>query len=88
MALTCFFYNRVQDFILETPERPSFNLECKDATKTKTDIQISMPAQKLYNVACLLNKLYAYNIKYQKYYMCKEELIRERERDSERAQPQ
>ena len=43
-----------------------------------------MPAQELYYVACLLNKLYAYNIKYHSYYMCKEELKRERERERER----
>ena len=42
-----------------------------------------MPAQELYYVACLLNKLYAYNIRYHSYYMCKEELKRERERESE-----
>ena len=38
-----------------------------------------MSAQELYYVACLLNKLYAYNVKYHSYYMCKEELKRERE---------
>ena len=43
-----------------------------------------MPAQELYYVACLLNKLYANNIKYHSYYMCKEELKRERERERER----
>ena len=43
-----------------------------------------MPAQELYYVAYLLNKLYAYNIKYHSYYMCKEELKRERDRERER----
>ena len=43
-----------------------------------------MPAQELYYIACLLNKLIAYNIKYHSYYMCKEELKRERERERER----
>ena len=75
MALTSIFitaYETRAAFVSETSERSSFNLECTDATKTKTNIQLIMPAQKLYYVACLLNKLYDYNIKYHKYYMCKE----------------
>ena len=43
-----------------------------------------MPAQELYYVACLLNKLYAYSIKYHSCYLCKEELERERARERER----
>ena len=43
-----------------------------------------MPAQELYYVTCLLNKLYAYDKKHHSYYMCKEELKRERERERER----
>ena len=53
--------------------------------KPRRNIQIIMPAQELfYHVACLLNKLYVYNIKYHSYYLCKEELKRERERERER----
>ena len=51
--------------------------------KPRRNIQLILPAQELYNVACLLNKVYAYDIKYHSYYLCKEELKRERERERE-----
>ena len=62
MALTSIcitaYKTRVSSFALETSERRSYNMECPDATctKPKTNIQLSMPDQKLYNVASYSTK--------------------------------
>ena len=58
MALTSIFITayktRASSLVFGTSECPSFSMKCTDATKTKTNIQLSMPDQKVYYVACFL----------------------------------
>ena len=85
MALTSIFitaYETRADSFWKRLSAPVSIWNAQTLPKPRRNIQLIMPAQELYYVACLLTKLYAYNKKHHSYYMCKEELKRERERES------
>ena len=87
MALTSIFitaYETRADSFWKRLSGPVSFWNAQTLPKPRRNIQLIMPAQELYYVASLLNKLFAYNIKYHSYYLCKEERKREREREKER----
>ena len=74
MALTSIFitaYETRADSFWKRLSAPVSIWNAQTLPKPRRNIQLIMPAQEFYYVACLLNKLYAYNIKYHSYYMCK-----------------
>ena len=67
MALTSIFITACEtraDSFWKRLSAPVSIWNAQTLPKTKTNIQLIIPAQELYYVACLLSKLYAYNEKY------------------------